>query len=280
MSKNKNNKAPSLEQLQAYYEDLRNLLRKNPVLAAEVAKKAIVKNVPIATSYGEVTGAAKAQGLNILQRHLLALTTRPSVWGRSNAFFVPRGSTGFIISPKRMAEDVLQHELGHAEDYARLGGLAGWNKAYAPSFRERIHMSPKEIYVRSVLLPEARAWHYAGKPVKKILNSKDPNKLRDAAYGTYEHGLHYYPDKVKFLVKNLIKNSSEKLVGGKGDHQPDSKYSKKELAKGVVHETEHTDDKSVAKEIAKDHLEEKSDYYDELGKAKLGSFKSLIELLS
>jgi hypothetical protein len=65
------------------------------------------------------------------------------------------------------------------------------------------------------------------------------------------------------------KTSSEKLIGGEGDNKPDSRYPKKELAKGVKHETEHTKDKQVAKEIAKDHLEERADYYSALAKAKI-----------
>lgn len=67
------------------------------------------------------------------------------------------------------------------------------------------------------------------------------------------------------------KTSSEKLVGGKGDRKPDELFSKKELAKGKKHELEHTKNKSLAKEIAKDHLTEKADYYTAMHKAKLGS---------
>ena len=65
------------------------------------------------------------------------------------------------------------------------------------------------------------------------------------------------------------KTSSEKLIGGEGDYTSDSSYPKKELAKGVKHEAEHTKNKSVAKEIAKDHLSERRDYYSRLAKAKI-----------
>jgi len=65
------------------------------------------------------------------------------------------------------------------------------------------------------------------------------------------------------------KTSSEKLIGGKGDYTPDSKYPKRELAKGKKHEMEHTDNRAAAKEIAKDHLSERKDYYSALAKAKI-----------
>lgn len=69
------------------------------------------------------------------------------------------------------------------------------------------------------------------------------------------------------------KLAREKLVGGMGDDKPDSAFPKKELLEGEKHESEHTDDKAIAKEIAKDHLSERSDYYTALDRAKLGYFK-------
>ncbi len=54
------------------------------------------------------------------------------------------------------------------------------------------------------------------------------------------------------------------LTGGRADGQPDSKYDPEQLAIGIKIEKEHTDDPEVAKEIAKDHLEEIPDYYTRL----------------
>jgi hypothetical protein len=62
----------------------------------------------------------------------------------------------------------------------------------------------------------------------------------------------------------------EKLKGGLGDNKPDSVFNKKELRKGVAHELEHTKDKGLAREIAKDHLSEQEYYYTKLNKAKIG----------
>lgn len=61
----------------------------------------------------------------------------------------------------------------------------------------------------------------------------------------------------------LIKNASEKLVGGPADGKPDSDFDKNEISKGVKEESEeHTRDKQVAKEIVKDHLVEDPKYYE------------------
>jgi hypothetical protein len=104
------------------------------------------------------------------------------------------------------------------------------------------------------------------------------NVLRKVMIGTGALGLGALGGRVAAEIKNK-KEAMEKLHGGAADNQPDSKYPKKELAKGVAHEQEHTDDTSIAKEIAKDHLEENDEYYSDLDKAKLGGLNGLIDLL-
>jgi hypothetical protein len=66
--------------------------------------------------------------------------------------------------------------------------------------------------------------------------------------------------------------SEEKIHGGLGDGNPDSRYDKDQLEKGIKVELEHTNDPKKAKEVVKDHLEETKDfkggkgakYYDKL----------------
>jgi hypothetical protein len=71
------------------------------------------------------------------------------------------------------------------------------------------------------------------------------------------------------LHKHKIKIALEKLRGGKGDRKSDESFSSSELRKGTTHELEHTKDKELAKEIAKDHLSEVKDYYSKLQKANI-----------
>lgn len=56
----------------------------------------------------------------------------------------------------------------------------------------------------------------------------------------------------------------EKLIGGLADNKPDTDFDVKKLHQGMNEEAEHTDNKQVAKEIAKDHLTEDKQYYDKL----------------
>ena len=61
-----------------------------------------------------------------------------------------------------------------------------------------------------------------------------------------------------------LKCQKDQIPGGISDGNPDSKYDEKQIEKGVKIELEHTDDIDLAREIAKDHLEEFPDYYDNL----------------
>jgi len=58
---------------------------------------------------------------------------------------------------------------------------------------------------------------------------------------------------------------AEKTHGGLGDDQPDKKFDPKQLEKGMKVELEHSNDPEVAKEIAKDHLQESKDFKGEKG---------------
>ena len=53
----------------------------------------------------------------------------------------------------------------------------------------------------------------------------------------------------------------ELIKGGKSSGMPDSFFNKKELRLGIKVELEHTRSRRLAKEIAKDHLVENSQYY-------------------
>lgn len=65
----------------------------------------------------------------------------------------------------------------------------------------------------------------------------------------------------------------EYLKGGKADGMPDKDFDQKELKKGTKHErAEHTKNKTIAKEIAKDHIVEDPKYYDHLEKVEKMAF--------
>lgn len=55
--------------------------------------------------------------------------------------------------------------------------------------------------------------------------------------------------------------TNDLLRGGKADNVPDREFSPASLSKGQKDEREHTDNDQVAKEIAKDHLQDDPQYY-------------------
>lgn len=59
---------------------------------------------------------------------------------------------------------------------------------------------------------------------------------------------------------------AEMIEGGKASGKPESKYPQDQIQKGIKVEKEHTGSKELAKEIAKDHLEENDKYYTHLKK--------------
>jgi len=65
--------------------------------------------------------------------------------------------------------------------------------------------------------------------------------------------------------KDYIKRMAfDKMPGGRADNKPDSDFNAEQLRIGTDHEMEHTKDRQIAKETAKDHLAEDEEYYIKL----------------
>lgn len=75
---------------------------------------------------------------------------------------------------------------------------------------------------------------------------------------------HKFEEHVYMMLSDKLKE--DKLPGGLADKMKPSDFDSDELKKGVEHELEHTDDKTLAKEIAMDHLAEDPKYYTHLEK--------------
>ena len=65
----------------------------------------------------------------------------------------------------------------------------------------------------------------------------------------------------KQFIKKVAKKVKDIIPGGIDNGSPDSDFDPKQLEEGIDIEMEHTDDKEIAKEIAKDHLSEVPNYY-------------------
>lgn len=102
---------------------------------------------------------------------------------------------------------------------------------------------------------------------------------------TLSHGLpegdDYMGPDIKKLLAPVLKKAADELHGGAADGMPDSKFPQKALAQGAKHEHEHTDDDQIAKEIAKDHLQEDPAYYEKVEEIEKGARSQIIaELLA
>ena len=71
------------------------------------------------------------------------------------------------------------------------------------------------------------------------------------------------PDFNEFLLKSIMEQK-DIIPGGLADNAPDSEFDEDQLEIGTKAEMEHTSDKTMAKEIAKDHLKEDPKYYTKL----------------
>lgn len=73
---------------------------------------------------------------------------------------------------------------------------------------------------------------------------------------------------MRYDRSRIEKKSGERMKGGLGDNTKDSKFNQKALKRGIKVEKEHTSDRKLSKEIAKDHLAEHPNYYKHLAKAE------------
>jgi len=86
-----------------------------------------------------------------------------------------------------------------------------------------------------------------------------------------------YPVFTESRISRRNRYSADECVVGKHCDVPDSDFDADQLAKGVTIELEHTDDKEIALQIAKDHLSEIPDYYTRLIKMEADAKKKMKE---
>jgi hypothetical protein len=82
------------------------------------------------------------------------------------------------------------------------------------------------------------------------------------------------PDFNEFLLESIMEKK-DLLPGGLADNAPTSDFDPEQLKMGVEAELEHTSNREMAEEIAKDHLKEDPKYYTKL--KKMEESKSITE---
>jgi len=105
---------------------------------------------------------------------------------------------------------------------------------------------------------------------KRFLESVSGSDIPETALKS-QKGLKKYSKLLGVSISDLKKIEDEEMADlikniGKYDFVPDSKFDRRELARGIEVELEHVNSRVIAKLIAKDHLSEISDYYSRLDK--------------
>lgn len=75
---------------------------------------------------------------------------------------------------------------------------------------------------------------------------------------------HDLESRIYGLLSYFIDQGGDKLRGGYADNMPAGQFDQNELEMGIEIEMEHTNNRDLAAEIAKDHLMEIPDYYTRL----------------
>jgi len=105
-----------------------------------------------------------------------------------------------------------------------------------------------------------RALSQAEKKTVKQFFVSHPNPSDDQVHELAE-SMQVSPHALEEYVYSLVGKTAQKH-----EHVPDEQFDQEQLRMGIEVEKEHTDDPEKAKEIAKDHLSEFSDYYTRLKK--------------
>ncbi len=79
--------------------------------------------------------------------------------------------------------------------------------------------------------------------------------------------------------KSKLKKKAELLHGGAADNIDSSSFNSDDLEQGISHELEHTDNRDIATEIAKDHLIEDPNYYKKLESIEAFNAFLLVKLI-
>jgi hypothetical protein len=75
------------------------------------------------------------------------------------------------------------------------------------------------------------------------------------------------------LSRKIFRRAAVNLLkGGKADKIPPSAFPAQKVEAGAKVESEHTSNPQVAKEIARDHLTEDTNYYEKLKKMEKKAF--------
>ena len=201
------------------------------------------------------------------------------IWNTDKSFAVPGGGIDPGEDPGQAALRELEEETGIKATNPRVLPIAPVDNAWSDKHRQekqRNFAGSRTHFVAVDILNKLR---------RKNLDKWDAaqRKMYDptAAEKMMANHTNFMAPSVAAgrlaALRHIIANAAKKtaadlLPGGAADNIPDSKFPKHELATGAADEHEHTSNDQIAKEIAKDHLQEDPRYYE---KEKLNEKKAM-----
>lgn len=192
------------------------------------------------------------------------------IWNTDKSFAVPGGGIDPGEDPGQAAIRELEEETGLQAANPRVLPIAPVDNAWSDKHRKekqrnfagsRTHFVAVDI-VNKLRKKNLDKWDAAKRKmydptVAEQMMANHTNFMSPSvAAGRLAALRHIIADAAKKTA------SADLLPGGEADGKPDSAFSKKELALGVADEHEHTSNDQIAKEIAKDHLQEDPKYYE------------------
>lgn len=191
------------------------------------------------------------------------------IWNTDKSFAVPGGGIDPGEDPGQAAIRELEEETGIKATNARVLPIAPVDNAWSDKHRQekqRNFAGSRTHFVAVDILNKLRRknldkWDAAQRKMydpaaaEKMMASHTNFMAPSVAAGRLAA--------LRHIIANAAKKTAADLLpGGEADNKPDSQFPPKALAEGKRHEHEHTGNDQIAKEIAKDHLQEDPAYYE------------------
>jgi ADP-ribose pyrophosphatase YjhB (NUDIX family) len=216
------------------------------------------------------------------------------IWNTDKSFAVPGGGIDPGEDPGQAALRELEEETGIKAVNPRVLPVAPVDNAWSDKHRQekqRNFAGSRTHFVAVDILNKMRRknldkWDAAQRKMydpaaaEKMMANHTNFMAPSVAAGRLAALRHIIANAAKKTASELSRSGQKDLLpGGKADNIPDQDFSPKELAIGAADEREHTSNDQIAKEIAKDHLQEDPAYYEKEKLSEKAAMPAIIRKL-
>ncbi len=173
--------------------------------------------------------------------------------------------------PEELADEIVDSQVAQCVPiFHHLASMHGDNQAQE-SHEDRVHAVAMSV-TGDAMINFMKAGHQIHEDsVREIalwLRDRIKNRVRRGQVKVPEVKLEDLATEEAIRIAPAIVRAldgyGDQVHGGRADNVPESNFDQDQLRQGTEHETEHTDDRRIASEIARDHLVEDPRYYDHL----------------